>query len=317
MVIEKPDYYDLFVCIADKCPDTCCAGWEVDLDEDTWEYYQQIPGSLGKKLRSCMREDGQWRYIALNKKGRCPFLQDDGLCEIILQIGEESLSVTCSEHPRYFVDACSWELQDLSLGCPEAARLFFAEDQTTYLRQEDPTQELEESPEDCPGALEEVLSERNRMLELFGNRGLTLKEQEAAAGIPVPSDAELADILCRMDPLNADWKERIERLCGMLKKEDRKPADLSGFSWEFSRLACYLIFRYWTDAYFERREEISFLPERRLLGCSLALLGAMCEDRIEEKGNMDRKDLEDIAHLFSRQVEFDDTCIALLKGEKK
>ena len=27
-----PSYYKKFRCVADKCPDTCCAGWEVVVD---------------------------------------------------------------------------------------------------------------------------------------------------------------------------------------------------------------------------------------------------------------------------------------------
>ena len=35
----KPDYYDEFQCIADKCSDNCCTGgWEIDIDEDTYNY---------------------------------------------------------------------------------------------------------------------------------------------------------------------------------------------------------------------------------------------------------------------------------------
>ena len=32
MNVTKPNYYDKFFCIADKCPDTCCALWQVELD---------------------------------------------------------------------------------------------------------------------------------------------------------------------------------------------------------------------------------------------------------------------------------------------
>lgn len=43
MKLRVPDYYDEFQCIADKCSDNCCiGGWEIDIDEDTYERYQQI-----------------------------------------------------------------------------------------------------------------------------------------------------------------------------------------------------------------------------------------------------------------------------------
>ena len=35
MKLLKPDFYDDFVCIASRCRDTCCAGWEIEVDEET------------------------------------------------------------------------------------------------------------------------------------------------------------------------------------------------------------------------------------------------------------------------------------------
>ena len=32
MKIIKPDYFDNFRCIADRCPDSCCKEWDVLVD---------------------------------------------------------------------------------------------------------------------------------------------------------------------------------------------------------------------------------------------------------------------------------------------
>ena len=34
-----PNYYKKFKCIADKCKHNCCIGWEIDIDNDTLEFY--------------------------------------------------------------------------------------------------------------------------------------------------------------------------------------------------------------------------------------------------------------------------------------
>ena len=44
--------YQDFHCLAGACPDTCCAGWEIDLDGDTLERYRRLPGALGDRIRS-------------------------------------------------------------------------------------------------------------------------------------------------------------------------------------------------------------------------------------------------------------------------
>ena len=33
MQITKPTFYKEFSCIAGACPDTCCAGWQIMIDE--------------------------------------------------------------------------------------------------------------------------------------------------------------------------------------------------------------------------------------------------------------------------------------------
>lgn len=39
MTYDYPSYYGDFHCIGGSCKDSCCIGWEVDIDEDTYEYY--------------------------------------------------------------------------------------------------------------------------------------------------------------------------------------------------------------------------------------------------------------------------------------
>ena len=54
MLIRTPDYYDKFKCIAGECKDTCCAGWQVDVDDASYEYYKTITGDFGDRLHSVM-----------------------------------------------------------------------------------------------------------------------------------------------------------------------------------------------------------------------------------------------------------------------
>ena len=38
MIVRVPDYFKEFSCIAGACKDSCCLGWEIDIDEDSYEY---------------------------------------------------------------------------------------------------------------------------------------------------------------------------------------------------------------------------------------------------------------------------------------
>ena len=42
----KTSYYDDFKCIGSECPNSCCVGWEIDLDINTFQKYKQISESL-------------------------------------------------------------------------------------------------------------------------------------------------------------------------------------------------------------------------------------------------------------------------------
>ena len=42
MFVMIPEYYNKFKCIASKCSDNCCIGWEIDIDSKTYEKYKML-----------------------------------------------------------------------------------------------------------------------------------------------------------------------------------------------------------------------------------------------------------------------------------
>ena len=40
MQFTFPNYYKEFSCIAGACPDTCCAGWQILIDDKTLKKYR-------------------------------------------------------------------------------------------------------------------------------------------------------------------------------------------------------------------------------------------------------------------------------------
>ena len=59
MNVYVPDYYPFFHCIASKCRHTCCAGWEIDVDDATAALYLSQPGAFGAELAAALTEDGE------------------------------------------------------------------------------------------------------------------------------------------------------------------------------------------------------------------------------------------------------------------
>ena len=116
-------YIKDFVCLASNCPDTCCKGWQIYIDEKTGKDYLCDSGEIGKIARESMRGKPYSYHLALSNK-RCPYLTQDNLCKVIQEKGENALSIVCSSHPRFTHILYEDEFSFLSLSCPFVASMF-------------------------------------------------------------------------------------------------------------------------------------------------------------------------------------------------
>lgn len=122
MKVLKPIYFEEFSCVGGNCRDTCCAGWTIQIDDETCKKYQQVIGEFGEKLNKSISYENGSKFI-LNKDMSCPFLNKDYLCDIYINIGQEKLCNTCKVYPRVTRRYDDIIQQDLSLSCPEVARI--------------------------------------------------------------------------------------------------------------------------------------------------------------------------------------------------
>lgn len=126
MKYHKPSFFDQFKCIGSACTDTCCAGWEIEVDETTAEGYLTEKGAFGDRLR---REIGSepGEYFFKLQDNRCPFLNKENLCDIFINLGEDRLCDICREHPRFYNWFGDYTEVGLGLCCEEAERLLFSD----------------------------------------------------------------------------------------------------------------------------------------------------------------------------------------------
>ncbi|MBE7008210.1 MAG: hypothetical protein E7422_03565 [Ruminococcaceae bacterium] len=134
----RPDFYDTFACLADRCRHSCCRGWEIDVDGETAAFYDSLDTPLGEALRAAMREEDGVRSFRLTPGGDCPFLRADGLCRVIAELGEDALCDICALHPRFFEDVGEHELCGVSASCEAAAALLLGgKGELTFLTEAD------------------------------------------------------------------------------------------------------------------------------------------------------------------------------------
>ncbi len=170
----KPDYYDSFRCTADKCPDTCCAGWQIVIDDDTMIKYAGDRSPFESRLKNGI----DWREgCFLQNKGRCAMLNEKNLCDLIMEKGEDWLCETCNRYPRHVEEYEGLREWSLSLSCPEAAAIMLNRaESVSFVTQEDEEDDpLEEEFEDFDFLLFTQLEDaRAVLLQIAQNRQLNI-----------------------------------------------------------------------------------------------------------------------------------------------
>ncbi len=119
-----------FRCIAERCEDTCCAGWSITIDRPAYQRLAQSPLADTLRAATSLRESGgdaQHASFQLLADGRCPLLLPAGLCRIHGELGPELLPAVCALYPRLAHPLDEGQLLVGTLACPEAARRLLRE----------------------------------------------------------------------------------------------------------------------------------------------------------------------------------------------
>lgn len=170
MLYTKPDYFDQFKCIADKCQDTCCSGWQIVIDDEKLEEYKSGKYSDIDMNTYVDFEEGVFRQ---HDDRRCMFLQDDNLCKLCAEHGEESLCRTCHLYPRHIEEFENVRETTLSLSCPEVAKIILSrKERVNFISEEDETFEEDEEFDFLLYSM--LLDARDEMIKLLQNRAVPI-----------------------------------------------------------------------------------------------------------------------------------------------
>lgn len=205
MQIIKPKYFDKFRCIADQCPDTCCAGWDVEVDDSSAEEYKSETGRLKEYFKRYLTRDEDG-YIFTLTDGRCPMLDKNGLCLIQLEKGENNVCETCRLFPRYYDDYGDIRETGLGLGCPEAARILLSPETEVCL----------DKAAESPDRIYNLLSEkREEFFNILDDKRLDVKMRLSAV---LFSAAELQGQIDSIDFLGEDCTVPFSKCVDVLSK---------------------------------------------------------------------------------------------------
>ena len=299
MKLIAPERYLDFHCIAGACRHSCCIGWEIDIDPASLRRFQQMPGPMGERLRQNILVDGDTACFDLQGwEERCPFLNDDGLCDLILELGEDALCQICTDHPRFRSFFADRTEIGLGLCCEEAGRLLLGAEEPMHLTViEDDGADEPADPEE-----QELLALRDSLFQQMQNRSLPMRHRVEALMPASDIDwQDWADFLLSLERLDERWAELLEQL------PDAPDAPLADWlEIPLEQLMCCLLYRHLPGAL----EDGDI--DGRIRFCALIwhLIARLCV----QTGCKTLADLVELARLYSSEIEYsDENACAILE----
>ena len=371
MKFRAPMYYKQFKCIGEKCKHNCClAGWEIEIDDKTAEFYRSVSGDFGDKLRDCIdfgsfvKSNRQFissdndqpdksecndtnnltnintcNHFILNKDGSCPFLNQHGLCDIIINLGEDKLCQICTEHPRYYEWFKGVKEAGVGLCCEEAGRIILSNTApfSTY--------EVDVDDEDCDEYDDEIyeylckcrdkitryldcdeldLMDKIKNVLWYGNMiqldldsGLLddedIVEVESYDGCSKDNTfnnklnyEKIIKFLCNLEPNNENWIPYLENCLGVYLHYDNNICAFEKACPEVTtylkNIAIYFVWRYFLKGVFDG----DVICKLKLMYVSVMVARWLMYCHWLEFGGIDLDTCIDIARRYSEEIEYSD-----------
>ena len=286
----EPAYFAEFRCIASACRHNCCIGWEIDIDPDTLARYRRVPGPLGERLRAGIVRTGETASFRLTPEERCPFLNGENLCDLILGLGEDALCDICRLHPRFYNRLGNREEAGLGLACEAAARLILTREAPFALRT------AEEDDEALTAAEASLLAARDALLDIARDRRRPVWAREdavlAAVGAALPPRETWRGLLEGLERMDPAWDAALARLDG-----PEAPGEVPETMEE--QLLCAFLYRHLLGA----ADPADFAAR-----AAFAVLGT----RVVRDLSQDAEAFLDMARAYSAEVEYSEENTAAL-----
>ncbi len=311
MKLVMPHYCENFKCIADKCRDNCCIGWEIDIDLKTYDFYMSQKGDFGDRLKKNINHDTPCFILSANE--RCPFLNENNLCDIIINLGEDSLCQICSDHPRYFEWFDGICEGGTGLSCEESARLILSDKKpfTTFEKEiedfdcdkyesdlyellnsarEAIIRKLEDESISLENRVKTVLFFGSQLQENIDNFEYSLPRFCDVSAEKNGDISRIYSFLKTLEPMDGKWTDYLD-------KTDTLPTKgINAEIYHYLKNICvYLIWRYFLKGVFSG-EILSYV---KLMAISFIVLKDMFS-----KSDMSFESCAEIAKNYSKEIEY-------------
>lgn len=315
MNICYPDYCPRFKCVADKCSDTCCKGWEICIDEASLERYRQIDGDIGRRLKESIITDDDGAHFVLSGDERCPFLNSSNLCDLYIELGKYALCGICTDHPRFRSFLSDRTEIGVGLCCEAAAEIILTEKKPLHIVPEVPFSEnmLEKAILQIRGMLFKLCESGDPFAALRKCCALAIAAQDLLAesdfseisklynsflgysyAVEELSDNEVLSVLKEMESISPEWDVMLQKL-----SDGHYNTDFSAET-ELLRLAEYFIFRHFPEAL----SDGDIVSKAYFAYFAVSAVKMFWGASLYEKGTLSLCDRINGAKLFSKGAEY-------------
>lgn len=306
MKIYVPDYYGEFRCIAGACRHSCCIGWEIDIDDETLALYRRMDGNIGERLRREIADDGDTAHFKLGPEERCPFLNAQGLCDLILAKGEDVLCQICADHPRFRNFYSDRTEIGLGLCCEAAGRLILGRKEPMRLVM----LEDDGAEEECWEEDTSFYAWRDQLIALAQDRTKRVSRRADAVlhacGMEINAPPEKwAAFYQTLEMLDKNWHGRLEALkrCG-----GRDLPDDAWIETALEQLLVYFLYRHLPGAL----DDNDYAGRAAFAVLSWKIVRALCCCTYEETGKLSLDDMVEAARMYSSEIEYSDENIGAI-----
>ena len=299
MLITKPNRDGAFRCLASSCPDTCCAGWEIVVDDESADRFRAMEDAMGKRLQqSLLTVDGETQ-LKRHPDGRCVLLNERNLCDLYALYGEGALCRTCRLHPRFVADYGARREIMPGLSCPAWIEAYLLdEEKVTFLTEEtdDPI-----GYTDIDAALFFKLHRaRTKALDMLQDRSLTVDERmHRLLTLATEVDGEREEDCPQSDLLPAylkklrsleiltpAWRDLLQRKGGVSCPEEVLAPLLE-------KVLVYDVFRFFLRGVYDGRA----LPWAKYAVFHVSVLRRLC------CGCTGKEQAAEVIRLYSKEIE--------------
>ncbi|MBO5937496.1 MAG: flagellin lysine-N-methylase [Clostridia bacterium] len=323
MIMKMPSYCKNFRCIASKCKDNCCIGWEISIDPSSAEYYKSVSGEFGKALERNISCGDEPSFILQGE--RCPFLNKENLCDIIITLGEDKLCQICRDHPRYFEWFADIKEGGIGLSCEEAARIILGNKETFSTYETDCD---DAGCDDYEDSLYEMLTfARDEIISTLENSSPPLKERIGAVvnyafevqslidnyqfdKTPVkaqyPAEKTAPDIrsflesFSNLEPIDNNWQKYLQNIIDSSESLNEISIDNNKVDLYLKNIAVYFIWRYFLKGVYD--EEI--ISKVMLMAISVAMIKLMYKKALLSGEALALENCSLLAKNYSKETEY-------------